>query len=92
VDEQVYFFTAQAVSPGVTAAEIWTSLIGLTVVYGALAVVELWLITGFVRRGVTTGDGAPVPGHTPEGTPDDDLPGGGDASRRPDDDVLSFAY
>jgi cytochrome d ubiquinol oxidase subunit I len=92
VDEQVYFFTAQAVSPGVTAAEVWTSLIGLTVVYGALAVVELWLITGFVRRGVTTGDGAPVPGHTPEGTPDDDLPGGGDASRRPDDDVLSFAY
>jgi cytochrome d ubiquinol oxidase subunit I len=86
VDEQVYFFTAQAVSPGISAAEVWTSLIALTLVYGALAVVELWLITRFVRRGVTTGDGAPTPGHPPEGTPDDDLPGGRD------DDVLSFAY
>jgi cytochrome d ubiquinol oxidase subunit I len=85
VGEQVYFFTAQAVSPGITAAEVWTSLIALTVVYGALAVVELWLIGRFVRRGVTTGDGAPVPGSPPEGTPDDDLPGGRD-------DVLSFAY
>jgi cytochrome d ubiquinol oxidase subunit I len=87
--EQVYFFTAQAVSPGVSAGEVLTSLIALGTVYGALAVVELWLLTRFVRRGVTTADGAPVPGHTPEGTPDDDLPGGRDAA---DDDVLSFAY
>ncbi len=92
VEDQVYFFTAQAVSPGVSAAEVWTSLIGLTLVYGALAVVELWLITRFVRRGVTTADGAPVPGHTPEGGPDDDDRPGGDGGRRPDDDVLSFAY
>jgi cytochrome d ubiquinol oxidase subunit I len=89
VEDQVYFFTAQAVSPGITAAEVWTSLISLTVVYGALAVVELWLLTRFVRAGVTTGDGAPVPGSPPEGTPDDDVPGGRD---RADDDVLSFAY
>ncbi|RBY97900.1 cytochrome ubiquinol oxidase subunit I [Blastococcus sp. TF02-8] len=88
VADQVYFFTAQAVSPGVTAAEVWTSLIGLTVVYGALAVVELWLIGRFVRRGVTSGDGAPVPGSPPEGGPDDDLPAGRDQA----DDVLSFAY
>jgi cytochrome bd ubiquinol oxidase subunit I len=86
VEDQVWFFTAQAVSPGITAAEVWTSLIGLTAVYGALAVVELWLIVRFVRRGVTTGDGAPTPGSPPEGTPDEDLPGGRD------DDVLSFAY
>jgi cytochrome d ubiquinol oxidase subunit I len=93
VPEQVYFFTAQAVSPGISAAEVWTSLISLTLVYGALAVVELWLITRFVRRGITTGDGAPTPGHTAEGTPDDDLPGGphGPEPDR-DDDVLSFAY
>ena len=57
-----------------------------------LAVVELWLLTRFVRRGVTTADGAPVPGHMPEGGPDDDLPGGADGGRRADDDVLSFAY
>ncbi len=86
--DQVYFFTAQAVSPGVSAAEVLTSLIVLSVVYGALAVVEVGLITRFVRRGVTTGDGAPVPGSPPEGTPDDDLPGGRDQA----DDVLSFAY
>jgi cytochrome bd ubiquinol oxidase subunit I len=93
VGEQVYFFTAQAVSPGISAAEVWTSLIALTLVYGALAVVELWLLTRFVRRGVTTGDGAPVPGHPPEGTPDDDVPGGADGpARGRDDDVLSFAY
>jgi cytochrome d ubiquinol oxidase subunit I len=82
--EQTYFFTAQAVSPGVTAAEVWTSLSLLTLVYGALAVVELWLITRFVRRGVTTGDGAPTPGTPPEGTPE--------SRRDTDDDVLSFAY
>ncbi|MGY1593309.1 cytochrome ubiquinol oxidase subunit I [Geodermatophilus sp. SYSU D00708] len=92
VDEQVWFFTAQAVSPGITAAEVWTSLSVLTLVYGALAVVELWLIGRFVRRGVTTGDAAPTPGHTPEGTPDDDLPGGRDGTRPDTDDVLSFAY
>jgi len=87
--DQVYFFTAQAVSPGVSAGEVMTSLIGLTAVYGALAIVELWLLARFVRRGVTGGDGAPTPGHTPEGTPDEDLPGGRDQEP---DDVLSFAY
>src|SRR3712207_7527995 len=75
VGEQTYFFTAQAVSPGVSAAEVWTSLSLLTLVYGALAVVELWLITRFVRRGVATGghtpdDAAPTPGSPPEGTPE----------------------
>src|SRR4051794_21645380 len=93
VGEQVYFFTAQAVSPGVSAGEVWTSLIALTAVYGVLAVVEFWLLTRFVRRGVTTGDGAPVPGRPPEGTPDDDVAGGADGPARDrDDDVLSFAY
>ena len=88
VADQIWFFTAQAVSPGVTAAEVWTSLSVLTLLYGVLAVVEFGLIAHFVRRGVTTGDGAPTPGSTPDGTPDDDTPAGRDA----DDDVLSFAY
>jgi cytochrome bd ubiquinol oxidase subunit I len=84
VGEQIWFFTAQAVSPGVSAGEVLTSLITLTVVYGALAVVEVGLIGRFVRRGITTADGAP----TPTGTPD-----GPDRADRPeDDDVLSFAY
>jgi cytochrome bd ubiquinol oxidase subunit I len=88
VADQIWFFTAQAVSPGVTAGEVLTSLIGLGLLYGVLAVIELGLITHVVRRGVTTGDGAPTPGPTPEGSPDDDVPGG----RNADDGVLSFAY
>jgi cytochrome d ubiquinol oxidase subunit I len=74
--QQVFFFTAQAVSPGVTAAEVLTSLIALGVVYGALAVVELGLITRYVRRGIS---------------PDDDAPSLA-AGRPAADDVLSFAY
>ena len=84
VGRQIWFFTAQAVSPGVSAGEVLTSLIALTVVYGALAVVEVGLIARFVRRGITTADRAP----TPTGTPD-----GPDRVDRPeDDDVLQFAY
>jgi cytochrome d ubiquinol oxidase subunit I len=100
VDEQIWFFTAQAVSPGVTAGEVWTSLVALTLVYGVLAVIEVGLLTRFIRAGITAGDTSP----TPVGTgPDDDRREGpdGDAGgagedgrdrRRPDDDVLQFAY
>jgi cytochrome d ubiquinol oxidase subunit I len=52
-----------------------------------LAVVEVWLLTRFIRRGVTTGDGAPIPSAPPERSADDDT----EPPRR-DDDVLSFAY
>jgi cytochrome d ubiquinol oxidase subunit I len=79
VGEQVYFFTAQAVSPGITAAEVWTSLVSLGLLYGALAVVELFLVVRLVRRGVGPGDTAAAP---PGVQPPD----------RDDDDVLSFAY
>jgi cytochrome bd ubiquinol oxidase subunit I len=88
VDEQIWFFTAQAVSPGVSAAEVWTSLTALTLVYGVLAVVELGLITRFVRRGITTGDGTP----TPTGTPDGPDRAGTPEDATSEDDVLSFAY
>ncbi|HEV7210339.1 MAG TPA: cytochrome ubiquinol oxidase subunit I [Blastococcus sp.] len=83
VGKQIWFFTAQAVSPGVSAAEVWTSLSVLTAVYGVLAVIEIGLIARFVRRGITTGDGTPTPTGTPGGTEPD---------RAADDDVLSFAY
>ena len=86
VDEQIWFFTAQAVSPGVTAGEVWTSLITLTLVYGVLAVIELGLITRFVRAGITTADGAPTPTGTPDG------PDRADEPDRGSDDVLQFAY
>ncbi|MGZ4622163.1 MAG: cytochrome ubiquinol oxidase subunit I [Blastococcus sp.] len=84
VGRQIWFFTAQAVSPGVSAAEVLTSLSVLTAVYGVLAVIEFGLISRFVRRGITTGDGAP----TPPGTPG----GGAEPDRAANDDVLSFAY
>jgi cytochrome d ubiquinol oxidase subunit I len=87
VAEQIWFFTAQAVSPGVSAGEVWTSLIALTAVYGVLAVVEVGLIARFVRRGITTGDGTPTPTGTPDGPDRADSPDGA-----ADDDVLSFAY
>ncbi|SFO41861.1 cytochrome bd-I ubiquinol oxidase subunit 1 apoprotein [Geodermatophilus obscurus] len=92
VDEQVWFFTAQAVSPGVTVAEVWTSLISLGLLYGALAVVELAILVRLFRRGVTTGDTTPTPpavGSTrTDGRSDDDR----SDDERADDDVLSFAY
>jgi cytochrome d ubiquinol oxidase subunit I len=87
VAEQIWFFTAQAVSPGVSAGEVWTSLIALTAVYGVLAVVEVGLIARFVRRGITTGDGTPTPTGSPDGPDRADSPDGA-----ADDDVLSFAY
>ncbi|MCO7221373.1 cytochrome ubiquinol oxidase subunit I [Klenkia sp. PcliD-1-E] len=89
--EQIYFFTAQAVSPGITAAEVWTSLISLAVLYAALAVVELGLIVRFARAGITEGDTTPTPGIGGGTSTDDDEP-----TTRPDDDasddVLQFAY
>ena len=90
VGEQVYFFTAQAVSPGITAAEVWTSLTVLGLLYGALAVVELVLLVRLVRGGVTTGDTQPAPPAVGSSRRDDDDPRPGDD--RADDDVLSFAY
>jgi cytochrome d ubiquinol oxidase subunit I len=85
--EQVYFFTAQAVSPGISAGEVLTSLIALGLLYGVLAVVEVFLITRFVRRGVTPGDSAAhSSGDGPSPTPGTPVEGS------PDDDVLSFAY
>ena len=80
VGEQVYFFTAQAVSPGVGAGEVLTSLISLGLLYGVLAVVELVLLVRLVRRGVTTGDATAAP------------PSVGSGAADADDDVLSFAY
>jgi cytochrome d ubiquinol oxidase subunit I len=47
----VWMFTARAVS-GMTVGEVLTSLIALTLVYGALAVVEVFLMRRYVRGGV----------------------------------------
>jgi len=43
--------TSSGVSPGTTTAEVLASLIGFTLVYGVLAVVEVGLIVRFVKKG-----------------------------------------
>jgi cytochrome bd ubiquinol oxidase subunit I len=48
----VWMYTAQAVSSGVSAGEMLTSLIALTTVYGVLAVVEVYLLLRYARAGV----------------------------------------
>jgi len=58
--------TAHAVSPGVGAGTVLTSLLAFTLVYAVLAVVEIGLILKYVRAGAD-----PVPEDTgPSDTPD----------------------
>ncbi|MEU4739280.1 cytochrome ubiquinol oxidase subunit I [Actinosynnema sp. NPDC023658] len=71
----VWMFTARAVSSS-TPGEVLTSLITLTLVYGVLAVVEVFLVRRYVRAGVA--------GVLPDRKPDED--------NEKRDDVLSFAY
>ncbi len=82
----VFMYTAAAVSPGVTAAEMLFSVITLTLVYGVLLIVELYLLVKYVRGGVASS--------MPELTHHDDGPDGPDDGSTPPrrDDVLSFAY
>ena len=40
-----------AVSPGTTAAEVWTSLIVFTLLYGVLAVIEVKLLLTYIHKG-----------------------------------------
>ncbi|MFT3859794.1 cytochrome ubiquinol oxidase subunit I [Micropruina sp.] len=44
--------TMAGVSPGVTIAELWFSVIGYTLVYGSLAVVEVKLMLKYIRLGL----------------------------------------
>ncbi|GAA1880568.1 cytochrome ubiquinol oxidase subunit I [Paeniglutamicibacter psychrophenolicus] len=75
--DQVFMFTAAAVSPGVSAGEMLFSLIVLTLIYAVLLVVEVVLLTRYVRGG--TGSAMPeLHDHPDDG--------------QTDTDVLSFAY
>ncbi|MHA7277772.1 cytochrome ubiquinol oxidase subunit I [Arthrobacter sp. Hz1] len=86
--DSVFMFTAAAVSPGVSTAELAASLITFTAVYSVLLVVEVRLLVRYVRGGVPSAMPELLPAHD---EPDDD---GGDAAARKkgDDDVLAFAY
>ena len=87
--DQVWMYTAAAVSPGVSGGEILFSLIALTLIYAVLMVVEVILLARYVKGGVPAG----MPELTADEHSDDhdpDRPGG--SGRREDSDVLAFAY
>ena len=81
-------FTAAAVSPGVSAGELLTSLIVLTAVYAVLLVVEVKLLVKYIRGGVVSAmpELVHVPAKDGDATPKDGGTG------KPEDDVLAFAY
>lgn len=78
--DQVWMYTAAAVSPGVSGGEILFSLIILALIYGILLVVEVVLLIRYVRGGVPAG----MPELTADEHDDDDA--------EVSDDVLKFAY
>lgn len=48
--------TSAGVSPGTTTAEVLTTLVGFTALYGALAVVEVKLLLTYIRKGLPDAD------------------------------------
>lgn len=78
----VFMFTAAAVSPGVSLAELVFSLIALTLVYAVLLVVEVKLLVIYVRGGVASAMPELAEKHDDDGGP----------HGKDDDDVLAFAY
>ncbi|MBT2512121.1 cytochrome ubiquinol oxidase subunit I [Arthrobacter sp. ISL-30] len=84
--DQVFMFTAAAVSPGVSAAELMSSLVVLTAIYAVLLVVEVRLLVKYVRGGVASA--MPELAHTAKKSDTDDTQGPGKSG----DDVLAFAY
>ncbi|MEJ1193690.1 cytochrome ubiquinol oxidase subunit I [Pseudarthrobacter sp. CCNWLW207] len=90
--DQVFMFTAAAVSPGVSAGELLTSLVVLTAVYALLLVVEVKLLVKYIRGGIASA--MPELAHAPVDENEDATPGGegGPGSGKPADDVLAFAY
>lgn len=77
--DQVFMYTAAAVSPGVTAGELLFSVIALTLVYAVILVFELFLLVKYVRGGAASA--------MPELAQHDDAHENTDR-----DDVLAFAY
>ncbi|WP_425864374.1 cytochrome ubiquinol oxidase subunit I [Arthrobacter sp. TWP1-1] len=83
--DQVFLFTAAAASPGVSAGEVIFSLVTLATVYAVLLVVEVKLLTKYIRGGVVSA----MPELDQTKKKDDGANGpGGDGG----DDVLAFAY
>ena len=55
--------TADSVSPTVSSGAVVTTLVGFTVLYGALAVVDVWLLARFAKTGPTEETTAEDVGH-----------------------------
>ncbi len=53
--------TELAVSPGVSVAEAWTSILTLTLIYAVLMVVEVGLMLHFIRKGADPFEEPPSP-------------------------------
>ena len=68
--DQVFMFTAAAVSPGVSAGELVTSLVVLTAIYAVLLVVEVKLLVKYIRGGVVSA--MPELAHAPADENEDD--------------------
>ncbi|MEV6057813.1 cytochrome ubiquinol oxidase subunit I [Streptomyces sp. NPDC052107] len=74
--------TSDAVSPGVSAGEMFTTLIGFTVLYGILAVIEVRLMVKYATAGP----------RLDEQPPRRDPRLRGPSSAEDDDKILTFAY
>ncbi|WCO66550.1 cytochrome ubiquinol oxidase subunit I [Iamia majanohamensis] len=85
---EVRLLTAEAVSSSVSGWMVLTTLVGFTLVYAALMVVEVVLLRRYVRAGLA-GTDAPVPGAGDEDEDDGDEPPTTDDEA---DRVLAFAY
>ncbi|MHA7144165.1 cytochrome ubiquinol oxidase subunit I [Arthrobacter sp. TmT3-37] len=88
--DSVFMFTAAAVSPGVSLAELIASLVVLTSVYAVLLVVEVRLLVTYVRGG--TASAMPELAHAAEDEDEDDDAARPHGGRKDDGDVLAFAY
>lgn len=86
--DQVFMFTAAAVSPGVSAGELMASLVVLTSIYAVLLVVEVKLLVKYVRGGVASAMPELAHAHDEKSDKNDDGTPGPDKA----DDVLAFAY
>ncbi len=64
--------TRNGVSPGVSPAEAWISILSLTLLYAVLAVIEIGLLARFVKRGADPFEEPPDP--TLRGSDDEDRP------------------
>lgn len=84
LSQRIHMFTEAAVSPHVTAGELLFSLIALVLVYAALMVVEIRLISKYVKTGVV----AALPELVKSTEDEDD----DDKTDHKNDDVLAFAY